>query len=195
MRRLGWASVLSAILAGCGGDGGGEALVLTPDADDAAGDSANEAANDTAPTDTGSSTGTDADADTGPPPGPTYDLHEKDRTACGFAVGSKTTETVGPAVPHGDALPFDHVIVLMLENRSFDHHFSKLPEYGVKDVDVAAETDSNPDPITKTNIQRYHETRYCTEDTAHNWGPVHDQYDDGLMDGFVASSNPGGARA
>ncbi len=197
MRRLGGVSALlaTAMLVGCGGDGGAEPLVLTPDAEDAAGDSANEAATDTAPTDTGSSTGTDADAEVGPPPGPTYDLHEKDRTACGFAVGSKTTETVGPAVPHGDALPFEHVIVLMLENRSFDHHFSKLPEYGVKDVDVAAETDSNPDPITKTNIQRYHETRYCTEDTAHNWGPVHDQYDDGLMDGFVATSNPGGARA
>jgi len=132
--------------------------------------------------------------DTGPIK-PVWDINADKRKTCLYGPGSKTTETIGPAVPHGDALPFKHVIFLMQENRSFDHYFSKLPSYGVKDVDVAGDDETNPDPTTGKPVKRYHETRYCVVDTAHNWAPVHLQYDDGLMDGFVMTSNPGGARA
>jgi len=128
---------------------------------------------------------------------PGYDIHADARKACQFTSGSKTTDSVGPNVPHGDALPFDHIVVLMLENRSFDHYFSKLPEYGVTDVDVASDTYSNPDPdaVPPAPVQRFHETRYCVQDTNHEWNGVHQQYDNGAMDGFLATNNPGGARA
>lgn len=142
----------------------------------------------------GSATGGAAGATGGTP---SYDLHAADRKSCKFTSGAKTTETIGPNVPHGDALPFQHIVVLMQENRSFDHYFSNLAAYGVKDVDVPASNASNPDPDANppASVERFHETRYCVEDVAHDWEQVHQQYDDGKMDGFVATNNPGGARA
>ncbi len=135
-----------------------------------------------------------SDAPTGPPP---YDVNADQRLGCIYGPGDLTTTTVGPDVPHGDSLPFDHIIVLMMENRSFDEYFSKLPDVGVTDVDVATDQDFNYDPDTNppTKIHRYHETRYCIDDTDHEWTAVHLQYDNGAMDGFVSTNNPGGARA
>src|SRR3970040_1050360 len=84
----------------------------------------------------------------------------------------------------------------MQENRSFDEYFSKLPEYGVTDVDVATDQDFNYDPDTNPpeKIYRYHDPRYCVVDVNHEWNGVHIQYNNGAMDGFVSTSNPGGAR-
>lgn len=183
-RLIAWACSLG--LVACGGAAEEAADPLVPD-DDAGADVAADAplvdaAEDVPAPDSG-------------PTKPVWDVNAEKRKTCLFAAGSRTTETIGPAVPHGDALPFEHVIVLMLENRSFDHYFSELPAYGVTDVDVASPDDQNPDPSTGKPVKRFHETRYCLVDTAHNWGPVHMQYDDGLMDGFVMTSNPGGARA
>jgi phospholipase C len=128
---------------------------------------------------------------------PSYDTQESNRKSCKFTSGSKTTETIGAKVPHGDAMPFEHIVVLMQENRSFDHYFSELANYGVKDVDVPAANASNIDPDANPPkpVQRFHESRYCVEDVAHDWDQVHWQYDEGKMDGFVATNNPGGARA
>ncbi|MBK7580013.1 MAG: hypothetical protein IPI67_07370 [Myxococcales bacterium] len=130
----------------------------------------------------------------GPSPLP-YDLHMLDRLQCKYDKGALTTETVGPSVPHGDTLPFEHIVVLMMENRSFDHYFSKLPAYGVKDVDVATDQDFNIDPTNGEKIYRFHETRFCIQDVDHDWEPVHEQWNQGKMDGFVKTNNPGGARA
>ncbi len=130
----------------------------------------------------------------GPAPLP-YDLHSLDRLQCKYDKGALTTETVGPQVPHGDTLPFEHIVVLMMENRSFDHYFSKLPAYGVTDVDVATDQDFNVDPTNNEKIYRFHETRFCIEDVNHDWEPVHEQWNQGMLDGFVKTNNPGGARA
>jgi phospholipase C len=126
-----------------------------------------------------------------------WDLHAADRAACAFGPGTTTIETIGPDVPHGDALPFEHVVFLMMENRSFDHYYSKLPDLGVTDVDVASDQDVNYDPDSSppAAVQRYHETRYCILDVDHGWSGTHLQWSGGLMDGFVATNNPGGARA
>jgi phospholipase C len=67
---------------------------------------------------------------------------------------------------------------------------------------LSEEVDKNPDTWTSppSYLHRFHETRYCTADTAHNWTHVHDQWDGGAMDGFVNASNifglgGGGGRA
>ncbi len=163
---------------GSGGDGGGGGTGASGGSSGAGG--------------SGASGGTGATGGT-----PSYDVHADDCTGCTFSSGSKTTDTIGPNVPHGDALPFEHIVVLMFENRSFDHYFSRLPDYGVTDVDVASPTTSNPDPdaVPPSPLQSFHESRYCTKDTNHEWEAVHQQYDNGKMDGFVATNNPGGGRA
>jgi phospholipase C len=133
-----------------------------------------------------------------------FDIRAQNRAACAFGPGDETSLSVGPAVPHGDALPFQHVVVLMLENHSFDNYFSHLPQYGVTGVDVAKDTEANLSPATGTNVTRFHETRYCIADTDHEWDTVHQQWNGGLMDGFVETNDlydigkglaPGGARA
>ncbi len=204
-RRLALGTLLLGLSLGCGsasgtssvattGDGGGgEASGPLDGAAHAAceGDTSHDATADAAP-DAASDGSPDAPSSQDPP----YDEHAADRLACTFGPGATTVTTIGPNVPHGDALPFSHVVVLMMENRSFDHYLSGLPAMGVTDVDVADDSYTNPDPGPPfANVNRYHETRYCIADLTHDWGPVHLQYDDGAMDGFIATQNPGGARA
>jgi len=142
-----------------------------------------------------------------------YDVHEGDRAAptCMFGAGDNTISSVGPCIPHGTDLAgkIDHIVVVMQENRSFDHYFSHLPQYGVTDVNVASDTASNPQGVfnattglcmpTAGSLSRYHETRYCIFDTEHDWMPTHAQYNNGAMDGFLCTNNDttgaGGQRA
>jgi phospholipase C len=56
---------------------------------------------------------------------------------CRFAAGALPAETVGSR-PHGTAIPIDHVVVLMQENRSFDHYFGQLHFQG--------QTHARPEP-------------------------------------------------
>jgi phospholipase C len=54
--------------------------------------------------------------------------------------------------------------------------------------------EANPDGLGH-EVARYPETRYCVCSPGHEWSEAHLQYDAGLMDGFVATSNPSGGRA
>ena len=193
---------LMGLFAACGGDDGETPGAAGAGGVDAGGGSAgaDAASGGNAGSTTGGSGGTtpqDAGQDAHVSTRPPYDENADKRSSCGFAPGDTTIKTIGPKVPHGDALPFEHIVVLMQENRSFDHYFSELPAYGVTDVDVATNADFNydPDQNPPAKIHRFHETRYCTFDTNHEWAGVHLQYDNGAMDGFVSTNNPGGARA
>src|SRR4026207_821071 len=70
---------------------------------------------------------------------PTDEVAKSARLACEFKAGALPQDTLGKSDPIGKSIPIEHVIVLMMENRSFDHYFSKLPAYGQPDVDVADE--------------------------------------------------------
>jgi phospholipase C len=125
----------------------------------------------------------------GAPSGPPDDADAAaKRTACEYGAGALVEETHGRSQPDGRTIPVDHVLVLMQENRSFDHYFQKLPEHGQPDVDVAPDDFSNPDPDGKP-VPIFHDTAYCFLDTSHSWGASHRQYDNGKMDGFVVTSH------
>ena len=113
------------------------------------------------------------------------------RLACGYKAGSLPAETQGASYPSGDAIPIKHILVLMQENRSFDHYFSKLPENGQTDVDVAPSTYTNPDGMGGT-VAPYHDTQLCLVDTNHQWSGSHQEYDSGAMDGFFLANNNNG---
>lgn len=115
------------------------------------------------------------------------------RRACAFRAGQFASETLGREVPLGRDIPIDHVLVLMMENRSFDHYFSRLPARGVADVDVPAEGWSNP-RADGTPVPRYHETQRCVRDVAHAWVASHRQWNSGRNDGFVTTNDPMGER-
>lgn len=123
---------------------------------------------------------------------PDYDQHfgERHPASCAFGEGDYTERTVGPDAPRPPA-DFS-VVVVMLENRSFDNYLN-----GVPDTDYARDREvPDPDPRNPARVAgQYRETAFCTTDTPHEWGPSHLQFDNGLMDGFAAVSRPGGCRA
>ena len=110
------------------------------------------------------------------------------RLACTFGPGALAEQTLGLRPGFGSKLPFDHIIVVMSENRSFDHYFGQLPAAGKLDVDVWPADFSNPDAAGKS-VPIHHLTSPClTEDPPHGWAPMHAQYNSGAMDGFVKSA-------
>jgi len=154
-----------------------------------------DAATDAAP-DAGLTDATvDAPVDSGPRPLPTIPGRITDteasagRSGCRFERDAMPWETVGESAPLGDDIPIDHIFLLMLENRSFDHYFGSMD--GVDGFPADA---SNPD-ATGAPVTPFHMDELCSEDVAHSWSASHRQYNGGAMDGFVTTNDPGGERA
>jgi phospholipase C len=126
--------------------------------------------------------------------GSSADSKAQARLACKFDAGALPDETLGPAVPHGAEIPIDHIVVLMQENRSFDHYFGRLPASGHAHVDGLPSRASNPDGMGGA-VGAFHQDRYCTADTDHSWTGSHNEFDGGRNDGFVTQNDPDGERA
>jgi phospholipase C len=104
--------------------------------------------------------------------------------------------------PHGSINDLQHIVILMQENRSFDHYFGTMP--GVRGfADPAAITlpDGNPvffqpDP---SHAQGYLSPFYydpsatsaqATPGTDHSWPTQHQAWDNGKMDQWIAAKGP-----
>ena len=89
----------------------------------------------------------------------------------------------------------EHVVILIQENRSFDHYFGNYR--GVRGFADQSAAFQQPYPgntanapagvllpfhldTTKTNAA-------CTHDITHDWVPQHQSWNNGMMDGFVTS--------
>jgi phospholipase C len=113
---------------------------------------------------------------------------EKKRLDCGFAAGALPAETQGKSRPMAKDIPIDTIVIVMMENRSFDHYFQKAKEHGLTDMDVAPADFSNPDKDGKP-VPIFRETRLCFVDTNHGWAGVHEQVGAmDTMDGFVKTN-------
>jgi phospholipase C len=118
------------------------------------------------------------------------------REACTFKAGDAPTKTLATSALKGDKIPLDHLVLVMQENRSFDHYLSGLTHGG---VDVASPTVTNLAP-DGTPIQRFHASEYCiSSDVNHEWDGDRTQFNGGKMDGFAISNatpdDPTGHRA
>jgi phospholipase C len=87
-----------------------------------------------------------------------------------------------------------HVVVLMQENRSFDHYFGTMPGVrGFADPSVPTsrfyQPDSqNPDSYLLPFYTDTHSTSAQNlPSNSHSWGPQHQCWDNGKMDGFVTA--------
>src|SRR5438552_9104758 len=117
------------------------------------------------------------------------------RASCTFKAGDPAGVSVPKDAKLGREIPIDTIVVLMMENRSFDHLLSNLPAFGQPDVDVAAATASNPDS-TGAAVLFHHLDQACFGDTNHEWSGCHGEFDGGKNDGFVkANENFEGAGA
>jgi len=115
--------------------------------------------------------------------------------SCPFGPGALPVDTLPPGGLHGAAIPVEHIVVIMQENRSYDHYFGRLrrkygPPHGT----------TNPDPLGGAPIKPFHEKRYCeVADLDHSWNGTHLEFDNGAMDGFTAENavpeDPHGYRA
>ncbi len=110
------------------------------------------------------------------------------RQACMFGAGTLPGLSQAKDAPLGSEMPIDTIVVLMMENRSFDHLLQNLPAFGQPDAEVAPANVTNPD-ADGTPRPTYHLAEYCFDDTSHGWTDVHTEWDQGAMDGFVVANN------
>jgi phospholipase C len=94
------------------------------------------------------------------------------------------------------AMPFDHIVVVMMENHSFDNLLGVLSRNGVPGADglsfnaAGAPTNWNPG-IASTGARVYAYPFTSTAqggDVSQSWNATHQQIDGGRMDGFVTSN-------
>ncbi len=132
----------------------------------------------------------------GDPAGVARGQRAERRGACYFGPGAMPGDTLDLDSPKPADIPIDHFVVVMQENRSFDHYFQKLPDFGQRDADVAPPTYVNADPSGEGEIVHpFLADSPCLADVPHNWIAVHHQLAEGKMTGFLASANPDGRRA
>jgi phospholipase C len=100
-----------------------------------------------------------------------------------------------PAGTVNAEMPFDHIVVVMMENHSFDNLLGALPRSGQPGADgltfnaSGGATNSNPDGSGKAvTAFPFHSTAQGRNVTQ-NWNATHRQIDGGKMDGFVKSVN------
>jgi len=114
----------------------------------------------------------------------TTDSKQTDRTACKFEAGSKATESVDITEAARKKLPIQHVIVVMKENRSYDHLFGKLGD-GYEGIPDSFSNKDNAGNVVKP----FHLATTCVpSDPEHQWAEMHHQVNGGLMDGFVTNA-------
>jgi phospholipase C len=111
--------------------------------------------------------------------------------------GSKGGATIGiPGTSScGKLTDIDHVVIMILENRSFDHYFGTYK--GVRGFNDQSAAYNQPYPNNTSSapagvLLPFHldtttTNAACTHDITHDWVPQHQSWDGGKMDGFVTS--------
>jgi phospholipase C len=97
-----------------------------------------------------------------------------------------------PAGTPDESLPFDHIVVVMMENHSFDNllgalaHSGQPRAHGLRFNRAGLARNSNPGPegpVVSFPIP----TTAQSPAVSQAWNPTHEQIDGGRMDGFVRS--------
>jgi phospholipase C len=87
------------------------------------------------------------------------------------------------ASTHGSLKDIKHVVILMQENRSFDHYFGTLS--GVRGFDDKNGRSHFFQKANGKTVHPFHLKNDCLPDLTHDWGPQHKSWDGGKMDGFL----------
>jgi phospholipase C len=116
----------------------------------------------------------------------------------GAAAGArirKPNSLPDPTRPAGtptEAMPFDHVVIVMMENHSFDNLLGALARSGqprAKGLRISAKGvahNSNPGPAGPVRSFAFGSTAQGPN-VSQSWNATHEQIDGGRMDGFVRS--------
>jgi phospholipase C len=114
--------------------------------------------------------------------------NEDERSACKYGAGAMASDTLG--IPAGtlEATPIRHVIVMMKENRSFDHLLGQLNARGQPGTEPIPASYTNPD-LNGNAVAPFHQTNTCVpDDPLHQSASNEICIDGGRMDGFVRNA-------
>ena len=104
--------------------------------------------------------------------------------AGGEGGGEPACPDSGGLSPEELLAPIETIVVLCMENRSFDHYFGSLSLLEGKVTDGLTGAESNPDPDgAPVGIFQLEDTTVA--DPPHGWGDAHTQWNGGKNDGFV----------
>jgi|GEM_PF-3247347 len=106
-------------------------------------------------------------------------------TSCNYSVGTGVSTTLSSYSSQIDELrnKIEHIVVIMMENRSVDHLYGALtiPGQIFDGIPPGWTSDTSYSPILVTN-------NVCIDDVPHAWSAIHQGWNDGRMDSFVAAS-------
>jgi phospholipase C len=112
------------------------------------------------------------------------------RAACLFGTGTPASKTLGVSADVLQSLPIRHVIVVMKENRSFDHLFGKLHDLQ-PGVEAVPATYQNLD-LSGAAVPPFHADTTClSNDPPHQAEGMATCVNGGKMDGFVRNAARG----
>ena len=90
-----------------------------------------------------------------------------------------------------------HIVVLMQENRSFDHYFGAMPgvrgfsdPQAISGVFKQADSDNPAGYLYPFHTDTTSTSAQQLPSNSHSWGPQHDSWNNGLMNGFVSARIP-----
>ena len=106
---------------------------------------------------------------------------------------------IGVAAAPGEPgyMPFDHLVIVMMENHSFDTYLGMLPRRGQPKADGFA-FDGNGRPLNSSpvpndagggRIRSFRMTSTCQGGVSQSWNATHRQIDGGRMDGWIGSAD------
>src|ERR1700755_3108056 len=117
----------------------------------------------------------------------------------GCGSGRSMTST-SPSIPPACSklTDIEHVVILIQENRSFDHYFGSYR--GVRGFSDQSMAFQQPDPANTSgspvgvllpfHLDTSKTNAACTHDITHDWVPQHQSWNNGAMNGFVTSRLP-----
>jgi phospholipase C len=113
--------------------------------------------------------------------------------------GARLVTRAAATAPAGSDLgAVEHIVFLMMENRSYDHYFGAYPRgrgfddhpagsLGVFEQDYPGGTALNPPGVLLPFHLDSSAGEECTYDLTHDWGPQHLCWNNGKMDSFVST--------
>ena len=114
--------------------------------------------------------------------------NDQENLRCPFHKGAHVEETLGITPAKRAAIPITHVVVVMQENRSYDHLLGQLANHGQTDAEPISYDFVNYDNAGRAVHPFALTSPVLESDPPHQWQAVHNAWNDGKMDGFVRAA-------
>ncbi len=89
-------------------------------------------------------------------------------------------------IPKSDIHKIEHIVIIMQENRAFDHYFGTFPGADGIPMKDGIPTVCVPDPVTGQCVKPYHDANDINEGGPHGYSFAMGDINGGKMDGFIS---------